>query len=57
MRNVKNMVATSIAVDKIIEAKTKKPSKQEAAKILRSCGILDSQNNIKSAHKDIVIKR
>lgn len=48
------MVAALLTIDKIIEAPTKKPSKEEAAKILRSCGILDENNNIKPEFKEIL---
>lgn len=50
------MRAILLTIDKIIEKPTKKPTKEEAVKILRSCGILDNKNNIKSAYKKILAK-
>lgn len=54
MKGMKDMVAALLTIDKIIETPTKKPTKEEAKKILRSCGILDNKNNIKSAYKKII---
>jgi len=53
-KGIKDMVAALSTIDKIIETPTKKPTKEEATKILRSCGILDNKNNIKSAYKKII---
>ena len=49
-----NMVAVTRTLDRIIETSSKTPSRQEAQKVLRSCGILDNQNNIKPAYKKII---
>ena len=54
MKGMKDMVAALSTIDKIIETPTKKPTKKEAAKILRSCGILNNKNNIKPAYKKII---
>ena len=54
MKGMRNMVAALLTIDKIIKTPTKKPTKEEATKILRSCGILDNKNNIKSAYKKII---
>lgn len=54
MKGMKDMVAAIYTIDKIIDAPTIKLSKEEAAKILRSCGILDNKNNIKPAYKKIL---
>lgn len=54
MKGMKEMVAALSTIDKIIETPTKKYSKEEATKILRSCGILDKRNNIKPAYKEII---
>lgn len=49
-----NMVAVANTIDRIIGTSSKTPSKQEAQKVLRSCGILDNRNNIKPAYKKII---
>lgn len=54
MKGTKAMTAALLTIDKIIEKPTKKPTKEEAIKILRSCGILDNKNNLKSAYKKIL---
>lgn len=54
---MRDMVVALMTVDKIIETKNKKPNKTEAARILRSCGILDDKNNIRPAYKGLVIKQ
>lgn len=51
---MRNMVAVSSTIDKIIETPTKKPSKKEAEKVLRSCGIFDKNNKIRPAYKKII---
>lgn len=56
MKGIKNMVTALLTIDKIIESPTKKISKEEAMEVLRSCGILDKNNNIKSAYKNILTK-
>ena len=56
MRGMKRMVAISAEIDKIIESPQKKLTKQEAMKMLRSCGILNKNNGVKTAYKEILIK-
>lgn len=55
-KEMMNMATISQTIDRIIETSSKVPSKQEAQKVLRSCGILDSKNNIKPAYKKIIIE-
>ena len=55
-KGMREMATMAIAIEHIIQASPKTPSKQEASKVLRSCGILNSKNEVKSAYKTIVIK-
>lgn len=48
------MVAVISTIDRIIETPSTKPTKEEAEKILRSCGILDRNNNIKPAYRQML---
>lgn len=52
---MKEMAAATLTIEKIIQTPTKQPSINEAKKMLRSCGVLDQKNNIRSAYKDILI--
>ena len=56
MRGMRDMVAISAEINKIIESPSKKPTRQEAMKMLRSCGILNKNNGVKLAYKEILIK-
>lgn len=56
MRGMKDMVAISAEINKIIESPSKKPTKAEAMKMLRACGILNKNNGVKTAYKEILIK-
>lgn len=49
-----DMVTISRTIDKIIQTSSRTPSKQEAQKVLRSCGIFDQKNNIKPAYRNII---
>ena len=53
-KGMKHMMLTCLTIDKIIESPTKKPSKEESARILRACGIYNEKNNIKKAYKKIL---
>lgn len=55
-RGMKDMVAISTKIDEIIASPSKTPTKEEAVKLLRSCGILNENNNLKKAYKGIVTK-
>lgn len=55
-KSIKNMMTVSSIIDEIIKAPTETPSREDATKILRSCGILDENNNIKSEYKEILIE-
>lgn len=56
MRGIDDMVAISAEIDKIIESPSKMPTKQEAMKILRSCGILNKNNGLKTEYREILTK-
>lgn len=56
MRGMDDMVAIAAEINKIIESPSKKPTKQEAEKILRSCGILNKNNGLKTEYKEILTK-
>lgn len=56
MRGIDDMVAIAAEIDKIIESPSKKPTKQEAMKMLRSCGILNKNNGIKTEYREILTK-
>lgn len=56
MKGLRYMVAVLAEIDKIIESPSKKPSKKEAMKMLRSCGILNKNNGLKTEYKEILIK-
>ena len=56
-RGLRQMMEISAKIDKIIETPSKKPTKQEAMKVLRSCGILNRNNGVKAAYKDILVKK
>lgn len=53
-KGMSDITAALLTIDKIIETPINVPSKEEAASILRSCGILDKNNKIKSAYKKII---
>ena len=55
-RSVKDMVAMLAEIDKIIESPSKKPTKQEAIKTLRSCGILNKNNGLKTEYRRILVR-
>ena len=48
------MATISLVIDKIIASETKKPTKEEAMKSLRACGILDNKNKVKPAYREII---
>ena len=41
-------------IDRIVQSPTKRLSKSEAIKILRSCGILNRDNDLNEAYKEIL---
>ena len=49
------MTQVSAKINKIINARTAKPSRVEAQKILRACGVLDRNNKVKSEYRGIII--
>jgi len=49
------MAPVSTKINKIINARTAKPSRVEAQKILRACGVLDRNNKVKSEYSGIII--
>ena len=51
---MKDMATISLVIDKIIASETKKPTKEEAMKSLRACGILDNKNKVKPAYREII---
>ena len=53
----KDTETVSLVIDKIIASEIKKPTKEEAMKSLRACGILDNQNKINPAYRGIIIER
>lgn len=55
-KGLKYMSAVSAEIDKIICSPVKKPTKLEATKTLRACGILNKNNGLKEAYKEILIK-
>ena len=55
-KGLRYMVAVLAEIDKIIESPSKKPSKKEAMKMVRSCGILNKNNGLKTEYKEILIK-
>lgn len=44
-------------IEEILNTPTQKFSEEEAAEMLKSCGILDELGNVKSAYKNILEKR
>lgn len=54
---MKDKAAITAEINRIIESPSKKPTKQEAMKTLRSCGILDKNNKLKPVFKGILIKK
>lgn len=44
-------------IDEIISSPTKKPAKEEAYALLKSCGIIDENNNLEPEYEDILIKK
>lgn len=44
-------------IEEILNAPTRKFSAEEAAEMLKSCGILDELGNIKPAYKNILEKK
>lgn len=57
MRGMKETMAVTMMIEKVLESKTKKPNKDEAARILRSCGVLNNKNVMKSVYKGIFIEK
>lgn len=57
MRGIKDMETVSLVIDKIIASEIKKPTKEEAMKFLRACGILDNKDKINPAYRGIIIER
>lgn len=55
-KGMRYMVTAMLAIESIIESPTKKPSKADAAKMLRSCGILDENDNLYPAFKNLLVK-
>ena len=53
-KGMKDMVAAFSTVEKIIEKPTAELTKEEAAKLLRSCGIIDGNNKIKPVYRSIL---
>ena len=50
------MKEISAEIDRIIHSPIKDPTKSEANKILRACGILNNKNELEEAYKQILIK-
>lgn len=44
-------------IKRIMEKPSKIPSKQEAARVLRSCGIFDAQNNLNPVFREIFVQK
>lgn len=55
-KGLKYMSAISAEIDRIIHSPIKNPTKSEANKILRACGILNNKNELEVAYKQILIK-
>lgn len=54
MRGMNDRAAISTQINQIIESPSKKSTKQEAVKMLRSCGILNKNNKLNPAYKEIL---
>lgn len=50
------MVASQNTIDNIIKNSKKDVSEQEAKKILRACGVLNKQNEVKEAYRSIFVR-
>lgn len=48
------MIATMRKVRQIIKEPVEVPTKEEAARMLRACGVLDENNKLMPAFKDIL---
>lgn len=56
MIRIMNTTDYARTIDNIINEPIKIKTKEEACEILRSCGIMDENNNINPAYRDIIIK-
>ena len=55
MRSISDMTKMSSEIQHIIKTPLTTPTKEDAIKTLQSCGILDNNNNIKSAYDEIIV--
>lgn len=54
--SVRDMTAFEYAVKRVRKNMQEKPTVKQAQDNLRKCGILDSNNQVVSAYKDIVVE-
>ena len=53
MKGIDDMASVSNKINRIIRTPSKKPTKSEAAQMLRSCGVLDQNNKVRPEYKKI----
>ena len=53
VKGIDDMVSVSMKINRIIKTPSKKPTKAEAAQMLRSYGVLDQNNRVKPEYKKI----
>ncbi len=51
------MSAVAITIEEVLKTPSKQYTREEAQQILRQCGVLDKNNRVKSAYKDILIQK